>query len=178
MRSRPATSIPVSKVWSEGREPAAEIIHTCGLEECVAQGAAAIWLGSDEIQLKSDWHVVPGQPHLRRGHRRGAGDAGHGHPQPGHGRGQHQDERRRQSFNLLVGRHRPRHRLGHGADPDGRRGAGLPAGGFHHLLVRHRFHALRQGRVRVAARPTFPGGGGRSPRRRSPSRCARSRPAC
>jgi len=33
---------PVSKIWSEGREGAAEIIHTCGLPQCVDQGAAAI----------------------------------------------------------------------------------------------------------------------------------------
>jgi putative selenate reductase molybdopterin-binding subunit len=56
---------PVSKIWSEGREGAAEYIHTCGLPECVEQGAAAIdWANrySDE-----SWHEVPGAPHLRRG---------------------------------------------------------------------------------------------------------------
>lgn len=56
---------PVSKIWSEGREGVTEIIHTCGLEECVRQGAAAIrW---HERYGNPEWHVVPGKPHLRRG---------------------------------------------------------------------------------------------------------------
>ncbi|MFC1996374.1 molybdopterin-dependent oxidoreductase [Chloroflexota bacterium] len=33
---------PFSTAWSEGREPQPETIQTCGLEECVRQGAAAI----------------------------------------------------------------------------------------------------------------------------------------
>jgi putative selenate reductase molybdopterin-binding subunit len=33
---------PFSTAWSEGREPRPETIETCGLEECVRQGAAAI----------------------------------------------------------------------------------------------------------------------------------------
>lgn len=56
---------PVSKAWSEGREGAAEYIQSCGLAECVEQGAAAIGWG--EKYNNPDWHVVPGQPHLRRG---------------------------------------------------------------------------------------------------------------
>lgn len=56
---------PVSKIWSEGREGAVEYIHTCGLPQCIDQGAAAIhWsdrYGSEE------WHRVPGKPHLQRG---------------------------------------------------------------------------------------------------------------
>ena len=56
---------PFSTAWSEGRQPRPETIHTCGLEECVQQGSAAIeWspkFGSPE------WHQVPGKPHLRRG---------------------------------------------------------------------------------------------------------------
>jgi putative selenate reductase molybdopterin-binding subunit len=56
---------PISKIWSEGREGAAEIIHTCGLPQCVEQGAAAIrW---SERYGNPDWHTVPGKPHLRRG---------------------------------------------------------------------------------------------------------------
>ena len=56
---------PVSKIWSEGREGAAETIHTCGLPECVDQAAAAIrW--HDRYQ-NAKWHEVPGKPHLRRG---------------------------------------------------------------------------------------------------------------
>ncbi len=56
---------PISKIWSEGREGAAEYIHTCGLPECVKKGAEAIrW---HERFGNPDWHIVPGQPHLRRG---------------------------------------------------------------------------------------------------------------
>ncbi len=56
---------PFSKVWSEGREPVPETIHTCGLEDCARQGAAAIgWARKFD---NPEWHVVPGKPHLRRG---------------------------------------------------------------------------------------------------------------
>lgn len=56
---------PFSTAWSEGREPRPEIIHTCGLEECTQQGAAAIgWAGKHG---NPEWHQVPGAPHLRRG---------------------------------------------------------------------------------------------------------------
>ncbi|MCS7248245.1 MAG: molybdopterin-dependent oxidoreductase [Anaerolineales bacterium] len=56
---------PFSIAWSEGREPRPEIIHTCGLEECVRQGKAAI--GWDQKYGNPEWHRVPGKPHLRRG---------------------------------------------------------------------------------------------------------------
>ncbi|MBN1429641.1 MAG: molybdopterin-dependent oxidoreductase [Anaerolineae bacterium] len=56
---------PVSKIWSEGREGAAEYIHTCGLPECVDQGAEAI--GWHDRYGNPDWHIVPSRPHLRRG---------------------------------------------------------------------------------------------------------------
>ncbi len=56
---------PISKAWSEGREGAAEYITSCGLEECVARGAAAI--GWAEKFGNPAWHEVPGKPHLRRG---------------------------------------------------------------------------------------------------------------
>ncbi|GAP14703.1 xanthine dehydrogenase, molybdenum binding subunit apoprotein [Longilinea arvoryzae] len=56
---------PFSTAWSEGREPKPEIIHTVGLEECVRQGKAAI--GWDQKFGNPAWHVVEGQPHLRRG---------------------------------------------------------------------------------------------------------------
>ncbi|MGH2621496.1 MAG: molybdopterin-dependent oxidoreductase, partial [Anaerolineales bacterium] len=56
---------PFSTAWSEGRQARPETINTCGLEECVQQGSAAIeWshkFGSPE------WHQIPGKPHLRRG---------------------------------------------------------------------------------------------------------------
>jgi putative selenate reductase molybdopterin-binding subunit len=56
---------PFSTAWSEGREPRPEIINTVGLEECVSQGKAAI--GWDQKYRNSDWHAVPGKPHLRKG---------------------------------------------------------------------------------------------------------------
>ncbi len=56
---------PVSKIWSEGREGAAEYIHTCGLEECVELGSQAIrW---HERFSNPAWREVPGHPNLRRG---------------------------------------------------------------------------------------------------------------
>lgn len=62
---RAGDELPTSKAWSEGREPHPEVIETCGLPECVAEGARAIgWLGSS---ASAEWRTVPGQPHLRRG---------------------------------------------------------------------------------------------------------------
>ena len=56
---------PFSTAWSEGREPRPERINTCGLADCVAQGAAAIhW---HEKYGNAAWHSIPGKPHLRRG---------------------------------------------------------------------------------------------------------------
>ncbi len=50
---------PFSTAWNEGREPRPEIIHTVGLEQCVAQGRAAInW---DDKFGNEEWHkAVPG----------------------------------------------------------------------------------------------------------------------
>lgn len=62
--------LPTSKAWSEGREPHPEVIETCGLPQCVEQGASAIgWrsVGSRHGSEGSDAHLVPGKPHLRRG---------------------------------------------------------------------------------------------------------------
>jgi putative selenate reductase molybdopterin-binding subunit len=56
---------PFSTAWSEGREPRPETINTCGLEDCVRQGAAAAGWG--EKFGSPEWHEVPGRPHLRRG---------------------------------------------------------------------------------------------------------------
>lgn len=56
---------PFSTAWSEGREPRPETIETCGLEECVRQGRAAI--GWDQKFANPEWQQVPGKPHLRRG---------------------------------------------------------------------------------------------------------------
>jgi putative selenate reductase molybdopterin-binding subunit len=61
---------PFSTAWSEGREPRPETIQTCGLEECVRQGRAAI--GWDQKYANPAWRQVlddQGHPHpyLRRG---------------------------------------------------------------------------------------------------------------
>jgi putative selenate reductase molybdopterin-binding subunit len=45
---------PFSTAWNEGREPRPEIIHTVGLEQCVAQGKAAI--GWDSKFGNDEWH--------------------------------------------------------------------------------------------------------------------------
>jgi putative selenate reductase molybdopterin-binding subunit len=45
---------PFSTAWNEGREPRPEIIHTVGLEQCVAQGKAAI--GWDDKFANNEWH--------------------------------------------------------------------------------------------------------------------------
>ncbi|HVN15469.1 MAG TPA: molybdopterin cofactor-binding domain-containing protein, partial [Anaerolineales bacterium] len=47
---------PFSTAWNEGREPRPEIIHTVGLEQCVAQGKAAI--GWDDKYANTDWHKL------------------------------------------------------------------------------------------------------------------------
>src|SRR5512139_1892506 len=46
---------PFSTAWNEGREPRPEIIHTVGLEQCVAQGKAAI--GWDSKYGNEEWHL-------------------------------------------------------------------------------------------------------------------------
>jgi putative selenate reductase molybdopterin-binding subunit len=56
---------PFSTAWSEGREPQPETIETCGLEQCVQQGKAAI--GWDQKFGNAEWQLVPGKPHLRKG---------------------------------------------------------------------------------------------------------------
>ncbi|MBV6397088.1 MAG: hypothetical protein HFACDABA_02693 [Anaerolineales bacterium] len=76
---RPGEYHPFSTAWNEGREPRPEIIHTVGLEQCVAQGKAAI--GWDDKFGNEAWHknvsgvrrqvsgkhVTPDTPHLKRG---------------------------------------------------------------------------------------------------------------
>ncbi|RJP52205.1 MAG: xanthine dehydrogenase [Anaerolineaceae bacterium] len=51
---RPGEYHPFSTAWNEGREPRPEIIHTVGLEQCVAQGRAAI--GWDDKFGNEAWH--------------------------------------------------------------------------------------------------------------------------
>jgi putative selenate reductase molybdopterin-binding subunit len=52
---RPGEYHPFSTAWNEGREPRPEIIHTVGLEQCVAQGRAAInW---DDKFGNEKWHM-------------------------------------------------------------------------------------------------------------------------
>ena len=48
---------PFSTAWNEGREPRPEIVHTVGLEQCVAQAKAAIdW---DSKYGNAAWHAGP-----------------------------------------------------------------------------------------------------------------------
>jgi putative selenate reductase molybdopterin-binding subunit len=54
---------PFSTAWSEGREPRPEMIQTCGLEECVNQGRAAI--GWDQKFNNPAWRA--GEGSIRRG---------------------------------------------------------------------------------------------------------------
>jgi putative selenate reductase molybdopterin-binding subunit len=56
---------PFSTAWNEGREPRPEIIHTVGLEQCVAQGRAAI--GWDDKFGNEEWRRNTGSPYRRRG---------------------------------------------------------------------------------------------------------------
>jgi putative selenate reductase molybdopterin-binding subunit len=56
---------PFSTAWSEGREPRPETINTCGLEDCVVQGAAAI--GWQDKYANESWRGSLGKPHLRKG---------------------------------------------------------------------------------------------------------------
>jgi len=58
---------PFSKAWNEGREPRPEIVQTVGLEQCVAQGRAAIaW---DDKYGNESWRVgqIGNLPHKRKG---------------------------------------------------------------------------------------------------------------
>ncbi|HEX2990771.1 MAG TPA: molybdopterin cofactor-binding domain-containing protein, partial [Anaerolineales bacterium] len=55
---------PFSTAWNEGREPRPEIIHTVGLEQCVAQGRAAI--GWDDKYGNESWRMNS-TPKKRRG---------------------------------------------------------------------------------------------------------------
>ena len=54
----------LARAMGEGREGFEQWVHSSGLEECVQEGMKAIdW----QRRTDPDWHVVPGQPHLRRG---------------------------------------------------------------------------------------------------------------
>jgi putative selenate reductase molybdopterin-binding subunit len=100
--------LPTSKAWSEGREPHPEIIETCGLAECVEQGAKAIGWKSDGGRRTEDEgkHSVIGHHVIGRGlanrsrqaaspsrARCGVCDARHGDSVPRYGRRVHQNQR-------------------------------------------------------------------------------------
>jgi putative selenate reductase molybdopterin-binding subunit len=57
---------PLSKVWSEGREPKPEVIQTCALPEATHQGATRF--GWRQSTTAKNYHLVPDKPHLRKGH--------------------------------------------------------------------------------------------------------------
>jgi putative selenate reductase molybdopterin-binding subunit len=56
---------PFSTAWNEGREPRPEIIHTVGLEQCVAQARAAI--GWDDKYGNEEWRRLGNPPNRRKG---------------------------------------------------------------------------------------------------------------
>src|SRR5688572_26022509 len=64
---RPGEYHPFSTAWNEGREPRPEIVHTVGLEQCVAQGKAAI--GWDSKYGNEEWRVglMGSLPYKRKG---------------------------------------------------------------------------------------------------------------
>jgi len=65
---RPGEYHPFSTAWNEGREPRPEIVHTVGLEQCVAQGKAAI--GWDDKYGNEEWRqssIVNRQSSIRKG---------------------------------------------------------------------------------------------------------------
>lgn len=71
---RPGEYHPFSTAWNEGREPRPEIVHTVGLEQCVAQGRAAInW---DDKYGNEEWRVGARSPRpLSANKRKGIGIA-------------------------------------------------------------------------------------------------------
>ncbi len=62
---RSGDPVPITAALGEGdssREP--QVVQSCGLEQCVSQGAAAIaW----DRKLNPAWRSDPAQPHIRRG---------------------------------------------------------------------------------------------------------------
>ena len=62
---QPGEYHPFSTAWNEGREPRPEIIHTVGLEQCVAQGKAAI--GWDDKYGNETWRQDGIPPHQKKG---------------------------------------------------------------------------------------------------------------
>jgi putative selenate reductase molybdopterin-binding subunit len=94
--------IPIAPLLGEGEKEtvtSVPIIQSCGLNECFEQGMRAIdW----PRKFTSDWHLVPGKPHLRRG--LGAAMCMHGTAIPGLDMGaasvKINDDA---SFNVLVG---------------------------------------------------------------------------
>ncbi len=85
---RPGEYHPFSTAWNEGREPRPEVIHTVGLEQCVAQGKAAIgwddkfgneaWranVPSSKFQVPSQEHGTWNMEHGTSAKRKGVGMA-------------------------------------------------------------------------------------------------------
>ncbi len=60
---RPGEYHPFSTAWNEGREPRPEVVNTVGLEQCAAQGKAAI--GWDDKFGNVSWHSA--QSKVRKG---------------------------------------------------------------------------------------------------------------
>ncbi len=61
---REGDSLALAKALGEGREGFEQIIQSCGIPDCVAQGSAAI--GWDR-RADPAWRTDPARPHIRRG---------------------------------------------------------------------------------------------------------------
>ncbi len=70
---RPGEFHPFSTAWNEGRKPRPEIIHTVGLEQCVAQARAAI--GWDDKYGNETWRNSPSGQAKNKNKRKGIGVA-------------------------------------------------------------------------------------------------------
>jgi putative selenate reductase molybdopterin-binding subunit len=62
---RVGDSLALAKALGEGREGFEQIIGSCGLPDCLAQGGAAI--GWDRRASPDGWRTDPARPHVRRG---------------------------------------------------------------------------------------------------------------
>lgn len=90
---------PLAEALGEGRKGFPNPLRSTGLAECVFEGAKRIdW----ERQKDSDWHIVPGKPHLRRGMGMAALIHGSGIPGVDMG-GAYLKMNDDGSFNLMVG---------------------------------------------------------------------------
>ena len=63
---RVGDSLLLAKALGEGREGFEQIVRSCGLPDCLAQGAAAIGWDRRDSAAQA-WRIDPQRPHIRRG---------------------------------------------------------------------------------------------------------------